>query len=157
VSAGAASWAQLSRAAPELAGAGERLLIGADGVAIAFLASAGARAPHLSPVCPIFSAGELFVIAPERTPKARDLRERGAFVLHAFLGANDEEFQLGGRAREVTDAAARARVHGDVRFPSFGREDPIFRLDLERALWVRWEGVGTPDARSVRRVWRAGD
>lgn len=150
-----ASWARLAREAAEIAAAGERLLVGADGVAIGFLASAGANAPHLSPVCPVFCDGALFVIAPAHTPKARDLREHGGYVLHAFLGASDEEFQVAGRALEVLGNTERAKVHAAVRFASFGREDPIFRLDIERALWVFWERVGQPDTRAVRKRWRA--
>lgn len=149
-----ASWARFEALEPELAAAGRRLLVGADGVAIGFLASAGARGPHIAPVCPIFSAGSLYLIAAERTPKARDLRERGAFALHACLGAHDEEFQIGGRAREVGERAERERVHGDVRFAAFGRDDPIFRLGVERALWVSWERPGQPGTRPVRRSWR---
>jgi len=149
------SWSDFGKAAPELAAAARRLLVGADGVAIGFLATMGERAPHLSPVCPVFSGVDLYVVAPERRPKARDLRERASFVLHAFLAANDEEFQIGGRAQEVLAAAERAQVQADIRFASFGREDPIFRLGIERALWVSWERVGKPDTRAVQKRWRA--
>jgi hypothetical protein len=150
-----ASWERFAREAPKIAAAGERLLVGSDGVAIGFLASGGASAPHLSPVCPVFCDGDVFVIAPAHTPKARDLREHGGYVLHAFLGASDEEFQIAGRAAEVSGEAERARVHSAVRFASFGRADPIFRLGVARALWVFWERAGRPDTRAVRKRWRA--
>jgi len=122
------SHAAFAAAAPELADAARRLLVGADGVAIGFLATA-------------------------RVPEVADLRATGRFVLHAFLGANDEELQLGGTAAEVEKAEEREAVHEAIPFGSFDRADPIFRLAIERALWVFWERVGQSDTRPVRRRW----
>lgn len=151
----ATSWAELEAAAPDFGAAGRRLLIGADGVAIGFLATVGADgAPHLAPVCPVFCGRELYVSAGAHTPKAGDLRATGRYVLHALLAANDEEYQLAGHAREVHDPAERAAVHAAIPFAAFKPEDPIFRLAIERALWVHWERVGQPDTRAVRRRWR---
>jgi hypothetical protein len=148
------SWAEFERASPELGAAGRRLLIGTDGVAIGFLATVSARsAPHLVPVCPIFCGADLYVSAGAHTIKVRDLRSTGAFVLHAFLGADDEEFQVAGRASEVVVAEERAAVHDAIRFPSFQHADPIFRLSVERALWVHWERPGQPGTRAIRRRW----
>ncbi len=158
-------WADFEEAAPDLAAAGRRLLVGEDGVAIAFLATAGlatdghsrdgnAAGPHLGPVCPVFCGDHLYLVAQTGTPKVRDLRDgTGRFALHAFLAENDEEFQVAGRAHEVTDAGERAAVHEAIPFAAFGREDPIFRFEIERSLWVHWERVGQPDTRAVRRRW----
>jgi hypothetical protein len=152
-----ASWAEFDRAAPELGAAGRRLLVGADGVAIGFLASVGARgAPHLSPVCPIFCGADLHLSAGAHTPKVADLRGSGHYVLHALLAANDEEFQVAGHAVEVLDPAERAAVHAAIRFGAFKTSDPIFRLSIERALWVYWERVGQPDTQPIRRRWSSG-
>lgn len=154
-----ASWTGFEAEAGEMAEAGRRVLVGNDGVAIAFLATAGASArptPHLAPVCPIFAGDGLYVSAAGRSPKVYDLREGGGFALHAFLGANDEEFQVAGRAIEVDDPDERARVHEAIAFPAFDREDPIFRFDIRRALWVYWERVGQPDTKAVRRRWAEG-
>jgi hypothetical protein len=149
-----ASFAAFEAEAPDLAAATRRLLVGADGVAIGFLATVGARGqPHLSPVCPIFCRDDLYSSAGAHTPKANDLRVSGAYVLHAFLAANDEELQFAGRASEVLDAGERARVHAAIPFAAFRESDPIFRLGIERALWVFWERVGQPDTRAVRRRW----
>jgi hypothetical protein len=117
VSARAASFAAFEAAAPDFAAAARRLLVGADGVAIGFLAtvSAGAR-PHLSPVCPVFCGDDLHVVATAHSPKTADLRATGAFVLHAFLGANDEELQLAGRAVEVLGPSERAAVQVAIPF-----------------------------------------
>jgi Pyridoxamine 5'-phosphate oxidase len=152
-----ASWSEFEAEAPELGAAGRRLLIGSDGVAIGFLASLGARgAPHLSPVCPIFCDAQLYLSAAAQTPKAADLREAGRYVLHAFLGASDEEFQVAGSAAEVASEAERSAVRGAIPFASFQRGDPIFRLSIERALWVFWERPGQPDTRALRKRWRVG-
>ena len=115
----------------------------------------GRGAPHLSPVCPIFCGEDLYLSAGAGTPKAGDLRASGVYVLHAFLGASDEEFQLAGRAVEVAEPEERAAVHAAIPFKAFQRSDPIFRLGVERALWVYWERAGQPDTKAVRRRWRA--
>jgi hypothetical protein len=104
-------------------------------------------------VCPIFCGSDLCLSAGSHTPKAADLRATGHYVLHAFLGANDEEFQVAGRAAEVLDETQRSAVHAAIPFAAFQRTDPIFRLDVERALWVHWERAGQPDTRAVRRRW----
>jgi hypothetical protein len=149
-----ASFAEFESSAPDFAAAARRLFVGSDGVAIGFLASVSARGvPHVSPVCPIFAGEQLYVSAGAPTPKTRDLRDTGAFVLHAFLAANDEEFQLAGHALEVRDPAERSAVHAAIPFAAFKTDDPIFRLSIERALWVYWERVGQPDTKAVRRRW----
>lgn len=153
-----ASFSGFERAAPELAAAARRLMIGDDGVAIAFLATASAAGtPHLSPVCPIFCGDHLYLSASARTPKVRDLRAGGRFVLHAFLGEHDEELQLAGCAEEVDDEGERAAVHDAIPFPSFELDDPIYRLAITRALRVYWEQAGRPDTRPVRARWREGE
>lgn len=149
-----ASWSDFEKAVSDFATAGRRLLTGPDRVAIGFLASVSrSGSPHLSPVCPIFCGAHLYLSAGAHTPKAADLRASGAYVLHAFLAANDEEFQVAGRALEVHDPAERAAVHAAIPFAAFKRTDPIFRLSVERVLWVYWERVGQPDTRAVRRHW----
>ena len=149
-------WAGFEASAPEFAAAGRRLPVGEDGVAIGFLATVGREgAPHLGPVCPIFCGDALYLSAGARTPKVRDLRTSGAFVLHAFLAANDEELQLAGVAHEVTASAERAAVHEAIPFPAFEASDPIFRLGVARALWVYWERVGQPDTAAQRHRWTA--
>jgi hypothetical protein len=150
------SWAEFERAAPELGAAGRRRLVGSDGVAIGFFASVSARArPRLSPVCPIFCRDDLYLSAGAHTPKVADLRATRDYVLHAFLGANDEEFQIAGAVTEVDEEAERAAVHAAIPFGAFKRTDPIFRLGVERALWVYWENVGKPDTKAIRRHWPA--
>jgi hypothetical protein len=152
-----ASWSGLVQSAPDLGAAGRRLLVGSDGVAFGLFASVGRDArPHLSPVCPVFCGEHVYLVAAGHTPKVADLRRNPAFVLHALPAASDEEFQIAGRAEEVLDATEREAVHAAIPFAAFGRTDPIFRLAIERALWVRWERVGQPDTEAVRTRWKAG-
>jgi hypothetical protein len=151
-----ASWADFENQAPDFATAGRRLLIGSDGVAIGFLATVTeSNTPRLSPVCPIFCGRDVYVSVGADTPKVRDLRARTSYVLHSFLGENDEEFQLSGTASQVRDFRECSTVHQAIPFAAFKRDDPIFRLRVERALWVYWERVGQPDTRAVRRRWRS--
>ncbi|MBM4383520.1 MAG: pyridoxamine 5'-phosphate oxidase family protein [Deltaproteobacteria bacterium] len=153
-----ASWSQFNKAAPDFGAAGRRLLVGPDGVAIGFVATVGAHGvPHLSPVCPIFCDAHLYISAGAHTPKAADLRASGRYVLHAFLGAKDEEFQVAGRALEVSDAAERAAVHSAIPFPAFKTTDPVFRLSVERALWVSWERFWQPDTKPISRHWSSNE
>jgi hypothetical protein len=149
-----ASWAEFDSAAPEFATAGRRLLTGPEGIAIGFLATiTQAKAPRLAPVCPIFCGDHLYLSAGAHTPKVRDLSLQKAYVLHAFLGENDEEFQISGTASEVMDPEERAAVHEAISFPAFDASDPVFRFDIERALWVHWERAGQPDTKAVPKRW----
>ena len=98
-----ASWPQFETSAPEFGAAARRLLVGADGVAIGFLATVSSRGnPHLSPVCPIFAGEQLYLSAGAHTPKAADLRSftgvtqvaelgGGRFRLHCADGADPRE------------------------------------------------------------------
>ncbi len=149
-------WREFETAQPDLATAGRQRLVGADGVAIAFLATVSTMGrPRMAPVCPIFCDADLYLSVGAHTPKANDLRRHGAYVLHAFLGDNDEEFQIAGFASEIADPQHRARVHSAIRFGAFKVADPIFQLDIDRALWVYWERVGQPDTKPIRRTFRS--
>ena len=151
------SWSEFERAAPDFAEAARRLFIGGDGIAVGFLATVGPSAvPRIAPVCPIFCCDDLYLSAGMQTPKAADLRRNDAYVLHAFLGENDEEQQVSGRATEVLESTERSVVHDAIPFGAFSKADPIFRLSIDRALWVYWERVGRPDTKAIRRRWPAG-
>lgn len=149
------NWHALALAEPELAQAGRRLL-GTDAVAIRFLATAGRDSrPHLSPVCPIFAAGRVYVSVPPATPKCRDLAAAGQYVLHAFLGPDNEEFAFSGRGIRVDDPDERAAVHAAIRFGSFDHSHPLFRLVIGSCHWTVWKAAGTPTTRKHVRRWRA--
>lgn len=144
------NWREFAQAAPDFAAAGLRLLTQESGVAIGFLATVH-RSLHLAPVCPIFCENGVYLSVGASTPKRRDLDRDGRYVLHAFLAANDEEFRIAGRAAIVPGEHDRARVQSAIQFGAFGRDDPIYRLDIETAMWGYWENVGKPGTRPIRR------
>ena len=120
---------------------------------IGFLATTSADGtPHIAPVCPIPACGALYLSAGDGTPKIRDLDQRRRYVLHAFLGEGDEEFQITGDATRIDDPDERARVQAAITF-QYGVEDPILRLDIERCLWAHWVKPGQPGTYPVKRRW----
>lgn len=147
------SWRKLEEEAPDLAKSGKRLLQGDGTVAIGFIATCSSDKPHIAPVCPIFCNSDVYICATEKSPKTKDLRKNEKYTLHAFLGKNDEEFQMSGAAFELTDENEKAKVHNAIPFASFDKSDPIFHLKVERVLWAYWERVGQPDTQAVRKRW----
>ena len=147
------SWAEFVASDMGFAEAGARLLVGADGIALAWLATQGESGPNLGPCCPVFSRGRVFLLMSTDTPEVADLRANGRYALHARLGEEDEAFRFSGPAVEVTDAEVRAAVHADVSPRARDAEAPIFELRLSRALHVTWRGFGTSEAERIARRW----
>jgi hypothetical protein len=146
-----ATWAQFARSEPELAAYGWELL--REEMGYAYLASiTAAGAPRVHPVLPFIADGELFVAMPAGSPKVRDLRGDGRYMLHATVGDNDTEFAVRGRAREVIDL-----THGSLRDRQELNEVDLhtdavvlFALDLERVDAAIWD-----DGPPHRQTWRA--
>ena len=151
-----ATWADLRRARPELAAAGERLL-SPNGDSIAFLATVrGDGGPRLHPVMPVLAAGRLHVFVVDLSPKYADLKRDGRFALHALPPAHGgEEFYVTGRAEVVEDAARRALVT-TASGERLGLHDfeALFALDLRHVLHTVWEHWGTAGAWPDYRKWR---
>ena len=138
-----ARWSDLTRAAPDLAATGKRLLFGSQGTEVALLATVDtAGYPRMAPVCPIFAGEGLYVLVGAATPKHAHLASNGRFCLHAQVGADDLEFQIRGHARRVEDPDEKQRVLEAIRFPSFDPNDPLFELELTRCLAVTWPAPG---------------
>ena len=152
----AVRWSEFAAEAPELAEIGRGLLWRADQGIAAILATESPSGPHVAPVCPIFAAtsgqADLYLLVGADTPKHRHLRGSGRYALHAPVGADDLEFQIGGCAELVELAEMRAAVLGAIPFPSFDPADPIYELLIERALGVSWAQPGVPR----KQVWRIG-
>jgi hypothetical protein len=148
------NWLDFAAEAPDLAAAGMRLLTHGGEVPIGFLATVH-RSLHLAPVCPIVCPPGLYLSIGAHTPKRSDLDRDGRYVLHAFLGGDDEEFAIAGTAHRCGDDGERSRVHAAIRFGAFSRDDPIYRLDVRRVRWVSWENVGRPGTRPICRTWSA--
>jgi hypothetical protein len=155
------TWGEFEQRAPELATAGARLLGGspdeASWLGIGFIATVRSDGgPRLAPVSAIVTRGRLLVAAVP--PKRRDLERDGRYVLHAFLGADDAEFSVRGRARGVTDPelaeAAREAVAGTGIFSDPASKEALFELEIQGADGAVWENVGKPGTRPVRRTWR---
>jgi hypothetical protein len=146
------SWSDFASARPAFAEAGARLFRQYGVALLATVADDGS--PRMAPVCPVLSGDHLYLIVAAATPKARHLRRDSGYALHAFLGANDEEFQVRGDAVLVESEEERSQVHRAAAF-SFKREDPIFRLSVEHSLWCHWERVGQPDTKAIRQRWSA--
>lgn len=143
-------WVTFAESAPELAAAGFRLI---DAEHVAFLATVRRDgAPRLHPVCPVFTGEGVYLAIPPRSPKQHDLRRDGRYALHAFLGADDEEFVINGSALLDSTAETRLAVHraaGHV----IHDDDFLFELLVERCHWGIWENVGQPDTRPIYRRW----
>lgn len=143
------SWADFHGAAPELAEFGKERL---SGSAPAYLATVrGGALPRVHPVQPIVSPSRLLVFMFPSSPKAHDLQDDGRFGLHSAVPDNNGtggEFFLRGRARLVTDAAARAEATEWGYEPR--PEYILFELGLEQAVANEYR-EGKP---SYRR-WRA--
>lgn len=142
------AWSRFTAAAPDLAAAGRRLL---QGVGYLATVSRDGR-PRVAPVSPIFANGDLYLSVGTHTPKAGDLGRDGRYVLHALIGAHDEEFQIAGRAALVSGAGQRTLVHRAIQF-AFEPSDPVFALDVNRCLWCIWENVAQPNMRAIRKGW----
>ncbi len=158
-----ASWGEFAKAEPDLAAVGTALFLGRDAprdppwLGIGLVATLRADGgPRLAPVCPIAVEDRLLLAAVG--PKVRDLERDGRYVLHAFLGRDDAEFALRGRAARNDDprlrAAATLATAGTGMLVDADRET-IFELDIERADAAVWEKVGKPGTHPIRKRWRA--
>ena len=144
------TWKEFEAAAPAIAGVGKRLLYHPERGEVGILASVDAHGrPRVAPVCPIFCNEGVYLSVGAHTPKARHLKENGAYALHALVGADDLEFQMSGSARLVEEASEHREVVAAIPFPSFDASDPMFELLIDRALVVTWPERTTRGEKSV--------
>jgi hypothetical protein len=146
------TWEEFAQAAPDLADAGLRLFT-SDGIGwLATVRRDGS--PRLHAIVPIFAAGHVAVFIPDSSPKRYDLLRDGRYVLHAPLGADDEEFSIQGHAAPVDDAATRAML-ATAAGHTIREHDLAFIFGIQRCLWAIWQNVGQPNTRPIRRRWDA--
>jgi hypothetical protein len=144
------TWGEFAAAAPELAGAGERLFGQHE---VAFLATVRRDgAPRIHPVVPVVSDGGLYLFVPPWSPKCGDLRRDARYALHAMLGDDDEELVVRGSAGQVDDLRRWREVADRASFPVKAGH-LLFALSVDTCLWGKWEHVGQPNTRAVRRRW----
>ena len=143
------AWADFATAAPELAAKG-RSLFERRGDGEALLASVrGDLPPRIHPINVAIVDGRLLAFVIVGSAKVADLADDGRYALHAHQDSSaPHEFQVRGRAREVTDPTARAavasawsfEVDDGYRLFEFGIEHAVFG---ERASADDWPPVYT--------------
>ncbi len=142
-------WPEFKKASPEISTIGEKILYNPNAGEVAILATVDSRnRPWVAPFCPIFTDKGLYLLAAAHTPKANHLLRNPNYSLHALLGPDDLEFQVAGNARAVSSEDERSQVISAVPFPSFDATDPIFELQVARALTVTWPEPGKKKLRS---------
>ena len=150
-----ATWSDLEKEAPQLAGFGLKRLK-AFGIPLAFLATVRSDGgPRIHPVCPILADGRIYVSIGADSPKQHDLRANPRYMLHTFPDEGDPEFSIRGTAVEITDPSSKQRVIDAIEFAAYDSRDPIFELDIDRADKTEWENWKQPDTRPVRSRWIA--
>jgi len=146
-------WRELELAAPEIAGAGKRLLALNE---VAFLATVSASGrPRIHPFVPRIVEQRLVAFIMDSSPKLTDLRDRKQCSIHTLPGPEDEEFFVSGEATYLNaDAEFRAASADAMGFVTGVDEHHIlFEFRFDRALWTRWLDFGTPDHRPNYTRW----
>jgi hypothetical protein len=147
------TWAQFTQGAPTLEAAGRRLISRGEG-GTAFLATVrGDGLPRINPVTVEIVEGRLVSFVIVDSAKFGDLTADGRYALHAYQDpAEPNEFQVRGRAQEVTDPAIRAAA---VAGWPFEADDAyrLFEFSIEQA--VLGERPSADDWPPVYSSWRA--
>jgi hypothetical protein len=144
------TWADLEKEAPEIAGAGARLL-----PEVAFLATVSAEGkPRVHPFCPVIALGRLWAFVIAESPKRRDLDSNGNFAIHALPGPEDEEFYVAGRALRIRDSGLRQIVLAAMPYDDADERHLLYEFILESAMWTTWENFQQPGMRPIHKVWR---
>lgn len=129
------AWNDFAAAAPEMAANGRRLFERrGDGEAL--LATVrGDLPPRIHPINVAIVNGRLLAFLIVGSAKVADLEGDGRYALHAHQDpAEPHEFQVRGRAAEVTDLATRAaaaaawsfEINAGYRLFEFGIEHAVF-------------------------------
>jgi len=151
-----AGWREFERLAPEIAGAGRRLLERSE-VAMLATVSASGR-PRLHPFVPRIVDGRFLAFIMDSSPKIQDLRIRRQFALHALPGEHDEEFLVSGEAVELDPGLpVRDRAADAMGFATgVDAHHVLFEFRFDRALHTEWLDFGTPDHRPRYSRWVPG-
>jgi hypothetical protein len=143
-----ASWSEIEAEVPELAGHARSMFDAHVNKTIATLRRDGS--PRISGTELIFAEGELWFGSMWQSLKARDLQRDPRFALHS--GSDDPpdwlgDAKLAGRAVEVTDPDAKARIIGGHAPPG---PNHLFRADILELSTVR---LGEPRDHLVIDAW----
>jgi hypothetical protein len=148
-----ATWDAFAAAATEMAEVGRRLLT-RSGIGEGLLATV--RSGGLLRINPVYAEvvdGHLLTFVQAGSAKRRDLESDDRYAFHTHIDpAAPDEFEVRGRAREVTDASLRERALAAWSFD--GSAYPLYELDVEHALLGRRPTAD--DWPPVYTSWRAG-
>ena len=153
------SWLEFRCAAPELAAAGEKMLLRKrPHVGWAFIATLRKDgAPRLHPISVVQAQDRLYVIIPHSSPKCADLLRDGRYALQAFppsAGEPGGEFYLAGVAERIQDPAVCQAILDETGVRVEAGE-VLFELALERAMFTYLVAEGTVDEHPVHLTWPA--
>jgi len=153
-----ASWGDVVREAPALAGSARRCFDAHKHKVLATLRADGS--PRLSGIEATFVAGDLWLGMMDQSRKAEDLQRDARLVLHSATAdpeMADGDAKLAGRAVEIDDPAMRqALVAAQGNPPRDDTAEPfhLFRVDISD-LVVTGLGGDPPD-HLVIETWREG-
>ena len=148
------AWIDFAAAAPELAANGQRLFQ-RTGIGEALLATVRHDLPpRIHPINVAIVDGRLLAFLIVGSGKVADLEADGRYALHAHQDpVQPHEFQVRGRAREVTDAVSRAAAAAAWPF-TVDDGYRLFEFSIEHAVYGE---RGDPDAwPPVYTSWRPG-
>ena len=147
-----ASWDEVSKAVPELSAAVQRVFDSHIHKVMATLRRDGS--PRVSGTEVSFRDGEVWLGSMPDALKARDLQRDPRVALHST--PSDAEMtggdaKIGGRAVEITDAAALEAMRTDEQ-PAGPYQ--LFRVDVDEVVFITLEG--DPPDHLVIESWHQG-
>ena len=147
-------WKDFAEAAPDLAQRLREQFEGAGVVLVGTVRVDGAA--RISPVEPVFEAGQLYLDMMWHSYKALDLLRDSRLEVHAApRDRNVPQYKLSGRVVETVDED-ELRHFAAVCLERLGWEPyprhHLFRVDVEGAAWISY-GEDAPDGHLRVRTW----
>jgi uncharacterized pyridoxamine 5'-phosphate oxidase family protein len=142
------SWIEFEKDSPDLASLGIEKL-NRKIVYLAILKKDGS--PRLNPVTPFIENGKLFMFTEPTSPKIRDIRRDGRYVMHCSVSREGPliEFLVSGNAEEITDSIVRKQAENIAALPVVDESYALFEFQVERVLAVEYD----EENKKVIRRW----
>jgi uncharacterized pyridoxamine 5'-phosphate oxidase family protein len=142
------SWIEFEKDSPDLASLGIEKL-NRKIVYLATLKKDGS--PRLNPVTPFIENGKLFMFTEPTSPKIRDIRRDGRYVMHCSVSREGPliEFLVSGNAEEITDSIVRKQAENIAALPVVDESYALFEFQVERVLAVEYD----EENKKVIRRW----
>ena len=147
------AWDDFATASPEIARKGRGLLERPEFGGALLATVRGDLAPRVHPISLAIVDGRLLAFLIVGSGKVADLEADGRYALHAHQDpAVPHEFQVRGRAREVTDPVARSAVAAGW---SFKADDGyrLFEFSIDHAIFG--ERADPDDWPPVYSAWKS--